>query len=94
VTLLRTLPRIPHPGQGTPYPEARVRDMASWVRQHHRMEFIAYFSGRSGWLERWRLAASAASLGWGMGSGRLHPRWRACLVRGGEVLGYWGVGFN
>jgi hypothetical protein len=32
-----------------------VRDMAKWVRQHRRMEFIAYFSGRSGSI--WDLAS-------------------------------------
>ena len=32
-----------------------VRDMAKWVRQHRRMEFIAYFSGRSGSV--WDLAS-------------------------------------
>lgn len=31
-----------------------VRDMATWVRQHRRMEFIAYFAGRPGSI--WDLA--------------------------------------
>ena len=36
-----------------------VRDMAKWVRQHRRMEFIAYFSGRPGSI--WDLASKPAS---------------------------------
>jgi len=36
-----------------------VRDMAKWVRQHHRTEFIAYFSGRPGSI--WDLASKPAS---------------------------------
>jgi hypothetical protein len=36
-----------------------VRDMATWVRQHRRMEFIAYFSGRPG--STWDLASKPAS---------------------------------
>jgi hypothetical protein len=36
-----------------------VRDMAKWVRQHRRMEFIAYFSGRSGSV--WDLASKPLS---------------------------------
>jgi hypothetical protein len=36
-----------------------VRDMAKWVRQHHRMEFIAYFSGRPGSI--WDLASKPRS---------------------------------
>jgi hypothetical protein len=33
--------------------------MAKWVRQHHRMEFISYFSGRSGSI--WDLASKPRS---------------------------------
>jgi hypothetical protein len=33
--------------------------MAKWVRQHRRMEFIAYFSGRSGSI--WDLASKPLS---------------------------------
>ena len=36
-----------------------VRDMAKWVRQHRRTEFIAYFSGRSGSI--WDLASKPRS---------------------------------
>jgi hypothetical protein len=36
-----------------------VRDMAKWVRQHRRMEFISYFSGRSGSI--WDLASKPLS---------------------------------
>jgi hypothetical protein len=36
-----------------------IRDMAKWVRQHHRTEFIAYFSGRAGSI--WDLASKPAS---------------------------------
>jgi hypothetical protein len=36
-----------------------VRRMATWVRQHNRVEFIAYFSGRPGSL--WDLATKPAS---------------------------------
>jgi hypothetical protein len=36
-----------------------MRDMASWVRQHHRMKFIVYFSGRSGSV--WDLASKPRS---------------------------------
>ena len=36
-----------------------VRAMAKWVKQHQRVEFIAYFSGRSGSI--WDLASKPAS---------------------------------
>jgi hypothetical protein len=36
-----------------------VRDMANWVRQHRRMEFIAYFAGRPGSI--WDLATKPLS---------------------------------
>ena len=36
-----------------------VRDMATWVRQHRRLEFITYFSGRPGSL--WDLASKPLS---------------------------------
>jgi hypothetical protein len=36
-----------------------VRDMAKWVHQHRRMEFIVYFSGRPGSI--WDLASKPAS---------------------------------
>jgi hypothetical protein len=36
-----------------------VRDMSKWVRQHRRMEFIAYFSGRPGSI--WDLASKPLS---------------------------------
>jgi hypothetical protein len=36
-----------------------VRDMAKWVRQHRRTEFIAYFSGRPGSI--WDLASKPVS---------------------------------
>jgi hypothetical protein len=36
-----------------------IRDMAKWVRQHRRVEFISYFSGRSGSI--WDLAMKPAS---------------------------------
>jgi hypothetical protein len=36
-----------------------VRDMAKWVRQHRRVEFIAYNSGRPG--SPWDLASKPAS---------------------------------
>jgi hypothetical protein len=36
-----------------------IRDMAKWVRQHRRVEFISYFSGRSGSI--WDLATKPAS---------------------------------
>jgi hypothetical protein len=36
-----------------------IRDMAKWVRQHRRVEFISYFSGRPGSI--WDLATKPAS---------------------------------
>lgn len=36
-----------------------IRDMAKWVRQHRRVEFVSYFSGRPGWI--WDLATKPAS---------------------------------
>jgi hypothetical protein len=36
-----------------------IRDMAKWVRQHRRVEFVSYFSGRSGSI--WDLATKPAS---------------------------------
>ena len=36
-----------------------IRDMAKWVRQHRRVEFISYFSGRSGSV--WDLGTKPAS---------------------------------
>jgi hypothetical protein len=36
-----------------------IRDMAKWVRQHRRVEFVSYFSGRPGSI--WDLATKPAS---------------------------------
>jgi hypothetical protein len=36
-----------------------IRDMAKWVRQHRRVEFISYFSGRPGSI--WDLATKPAA---------------------------------
>jgi hypothetical protein len=59
-----------HPSKPFAFPEwglwgfddpAFVRAMATWVKQHRRVEFIAYFSGRPGSV--WDLATKPASRG-------------------------------
>jgi hypothetical protein len=57
-----------HPGKPYAFPEwglwgfddpQFIRGMATWVEQHRRVEFIAYYSGRSGSI--WDLASKPAS---------------------------------